>query len=105
MSKEVPLQMSFDGDLKDTRTRKQKRLTKQREGWQQSELFSSREVAQWGVRRRPMHLVRRDGSPLRMKLEIEDPRNEKEKERDRQREAEKLTDSLPAMPEAPLDEV
>lgn len=91
MSKEVPLQMSFGGELKDTRTRKQKRLAKQREGWQQPEMFRQRDVAQWGVRLHPMNLVARNGKPLGMVLEIEDPRTEEEKDADLQREAESKT--------------
>lgn len=105
MSKEISLQMSFGGELRDTRTRKQKRLTKQREGMQQAEMFSTREVAQWGVRRTPMRLKRPDGQPLRMKLEIEDPRTEEQKAADAQRAAQARTEPLPQLHTAGKGEV
>lgn len=91
MTKEIPLQYDFAGDLVDTRTRKQKRLARQREGWQQAEMFKQREVAQWGVRLHPMNLVTRNGNPLGMTLQIEDPRSEEQREADRQYEAESRT--------------
>jgi hypothetical protein len=88
MSKEAPLQISFDGELVDTRSRKQKRAARQAEGYQQAEMFSQRELAQFGVRARPrMPAISRSGKPLDMALEIEDFRTEEEKKADLLREA------------------
>ena len=95
MSPEVPLQYNFTGELMDNRTHKQKRLAKRATGWQQAEMFSQRNVAQFGVRPNPeMLAIVRDGKPLRMTLRIQDPRTEEEKATDRQREAGELTDLL-----------
>lgn len=96
MSKEVPLQIGlFDGELTDTRTRRQKKAAREAAGYRQAQMFSQREVAQFGVRARPkMPAIGRNGKPLRMVLEMEDPRTEEEKELDRQREADALTGSL-----------
>jgi hypothetical protein len=57
----------------------------------QAAMFSTREVAQLGVRRSPMNLTTRGGKRLTMQLEIEDPRSEAEKAADRQKEAERHT--------------
>jgi hypothetical protein len=82
----------FTGELVDNRTRKQKRAAQEAEGYQQAEMFSQRELAQFGVRARPqMPAIARNGKPLGMILEMEDPRTEEEKELDRQRTAEALT--------------
>lgn len=92
MSPEVPLQYDFVGELKDNRTRKQKRAARKMDGFQQMEMFGQREIAQFGVRARPtMPAVARNGKPLVMALEMEDPRTEEEKEADRRREAERKT--------------
>ena len=99
MTAEVPLQIDlFTSELKDTRTRKQKKAARQAEGYQQDELFPQRELAQFGVTAQPrMPAIARNGEPLGMALMIEDPRSEEEKELDRQREAEALTDPLPQL--------
>ena len=95
MSREVPLQYDFTGDLVDKRTRKQKRKARQANGWQQGAMFSQRDIAQFGVRANPeMPGIARNGEPLEMVLEIEDPRSEEEKEADRQYEIERKTDRL-----------
>ena len=92
MSPEVPLQYDFTGDLVDNRTYKQKRLARQANGWQQTELFSQRDVAQFGVRvHAEMPAIAQNGKPLTMVLEIEDPRSEEEKKADRQYEIERKT--------------
>ncbi len=106
MANKVPLQRDlFTGDLVDTRTRKQKKAARRAGGWQQGEMFSQRELAQWGVRMRPMRLRARNGQPLKLVLQIEDPRTEKEKEADRQREAEALTYPMVADEAAPVTDV
>ena len=90
MSKEgVPFQIDlFTGEMADTRTQTQKRSDRDREKPQQTELFSQREIAQFGVRARPLLPL----SPhTKLVLICEDPRTEEEKERDRLREAERLT--------------
>ena len=94
-NKEIPLQFDFSGELVDDRTRKQKRKARQANGWLQGEMFAQRELAQFGVRARSeMSAVTRNGQPLKMELEIQDPRSADEKEADRQRAAEELTDPL-----------
>lgn len=88
MSNERLLQTDmFSGDLVDTRTARQKQLERERERPHQVEMFSQRDLAQFGVTAHPVM----DVSPGRLQLISEDPRTEEEKERDRQREAEKLT--------------
>lgn len=95
MSPEAPRQFDFAGELVDTRTPKQKKIDRQANGWQQPAMFSQRELAQFGVQARPqMPAIGRNGKPLTMMLEIEDPRTEEEKEQDQQREAEEKTYSL-----------
>ena len=95
MSPEVPLQYDFTGDLVDNRTRRQKRLARQANGWQQGAMFSQRDIAQFGVRANPeMPGIAQNGKPLTMVLEIEDPRTEEEKEADRQYEIERKTDQM-----------
>lgn len=95
MPKEVPLQTSlFGDDLVDTRTRKQKQKAKALEGPQQAEMFSQRELAQFGVRARSLLPI---APKTRMELLLEDHRTEEEKARDVQRAAERLTYPLPGM--------
>jgi len=54
MTKEVPLQTDmFTGDLVDNRTRKQKKKAKEQQRPKQTEMFSQREMAQFGVNPRP----------------------------------------------------
>jgi len=93
MGKEdTPLQMDmFSGKLVDNRTRQQKRQDKAREQPRQIEMFSQREIAQFGVNPNPLMPL----SPnTRLLLIPEDPRTEEEIEQDRQREAEKRTFQL-----------
>ena len=95
MSKEVPLQTDmFTGEFVDTRSRKQKqRARKQEQPWQ-AEMFSQRELAQFGVRANPKLPI----SPkTRLELLVEDLRTKEEKERDFQREVEKLSHRLPGI--------
>ena len=85
MSKEVPLQVNmFTGELVDTRTRKQKKKAKERQKPRQAEMFSQRELAQFGVDPRPKLPI----SPkTRIELMIEDLRTEEEVAEVIQREA------------------
>ena len=100
MTAEVPLQIDmFTGELKDTRTRRQKRAG----GYRQLELFHPREVTQRVNTRPEMPAIARNGQKLHMALEIQDPRTDEEKEMDRQREVEELTEPLPQV-EAPIEE-
>lgn len=101
MSKEVPLQIDlFSGDLVDTRSRRQKKQAQAEQKPKQVEMFSQRELAQFGVRARPTLPI----SPkTRMELMAEDRRTEEEKERDRRREAERLTYPLPGITKEPQD--
>jgi len=81
----------FTGELVDTRTRRQKEQDKEREQPKQAEMFSQKEIAQFGVNPRPLLPI----SPTtKLGLIFEDPRTEEEKEQDRQREAEARTYQL-----------
>ena len=88
MSPEVPLQYDLTGELLDNRTPKQKRLARQANGWQQAEMFSQRELAQFGVKAHPRMSIT---PQTRVELIREDPRSEEEKEAGRQREIESRT--------------
>lgn len=91
-SPETPRQIDmFTGELVDTRTPRQKQLDKEREQPRQTEMFSQREIAQFGVNPRPLLPI----SPTtKLGLIFEDHRTEEEKEQDRQRAAEERTYSL-----------
>ena len=95
MSKEVPLQTDmFTRELVDTRNRKQKQRAQDAQQPRQTEMFSQREMAQFGVRANPKLPL----SPkTRLELLIEDLRTEEEKERDFQREVEKRSYRLPGV--------
>lgn len=97
MSKEVPLQTDmFSGELVDTRTRKQKKRAAAQAQPRQVEMFSQREMAQFGVRARPQLPI----SPkTRIELALQDMRTEEEKEQDFQREVEERSYRLPGMGE------
>jgi hypothetical protein len=97
MSKEVPLQASlFDGDLVDTRTRSQKKRAEEQASPRQAEMFSQRELAQFGVQARPQLPI----SPkTRIELLAEDRRTEEEKERELQRQIAELTYPMPGISE------
>jgi hypothetical protein len=74
----------FTGDLVDNRTSTQKRKAKEQEGPRQAEMFSQREMAQFGVRANPKLPI----SPkTRLELMIEDHRTEEEKAEAIQQEA------------------
>lgn len=92
MPTEVPLQHNmFSGEYDDNRTRRQKNQDRQRELPQQTEMFSQREIAQFGVNAHPLLPL----SPnTRLILIPEDPRTEEEIERDTQKAAEELTYNL-----------
>lgn len=96
---EVPLQIDlFTGELKDNRTRKQKRAARKAEGYQQGELFSQKDLAQFGVRSKPeLPAITRNGQPVKMELELQDTRTEEQKELDRQKAAQDLTNPLPEL--------
>jgi hypothetical protein len=94
---EVPLQRDmFTDELVDTRDSKQKRKARQRQLPQQQEMFSQRELAQFGVRANPKLPI----SPkTRLELAMEDRRTEEEKEQDRMRQAQAQTYPLFARPQ------
>ena len=105
MSAEIPRQYDFSGELVDTRTRKQKRIARQSGAWQQAEMFSQRDVAQFGVATRPeMPAVTPNGQPPRMVLQVQDPRTGEQKAADLQRQAEALNASLWPGEDAPNDD-
>jgi hypothetical protein len=85
MAKEAPLQMDmFTGELVDNRTGTQKRKAREEEGPKQAEMFSQREMAQFGVKANPKLPI----SPkTRIELMIEDHRTEEEKAEAIQQEA------------------
>ena len=77
----------FTGKLVDTRNRNQKKKAKELEQPKQAEMFSQREMAQFGVNPHPKLPI----SPkTRLELLIEDNRTEEEKAAAIQKEAEKL---------------
>jgi hypothetical protein len=86
MPKEVPLQASlFTGDLVDTRTTKQKKAAEEQEKPKQAEMFSQRELGQFGVNPHPQIPL----SPkTHIELALQDMRTDEEKERDFQQEVE-----------------
>ena len=98
MSKEVPLQVDmFTGNLVDTRNRKQKKKAKEAQQPRQAEMFSQREMAQFGVRANPKLPI----SPkTRLELLVQDLRTEEEKEQDFQREVEERSYRLPGVDES-----
>ncbi len=102
MPKEVPLQVDmFSGELVDNRTKKQKKIAQQQAQPKQIEMFSQREVAQFGVRANPTLPI----SPkTRIELAIEDRRSEEEIALEQQREIEENTYPLPwALPALEID--
>jgi multidrug efflux pump subunit AcrB len=81
----------FTGALVDTRTRAQKQRDRQEDLPRQSEMFSQRDLAQFGVTAHPRMSL---APSTRLVLIREDPRSDEEKERDLQREAEQHTQPL-----------
>jgi hypothetical protein len=77
----------FSGEFVDRRTASQKKADKERNDWKQMEMFSQRDLAQFGVSAHPVM----DVSPGRLVLISEDPRTPEEKERDLRRAAEAKT--------------
>jgi len=99
MGKEgTPLQFDmFTGEAVDNRTRQQKKLDKEREQPKQTEMFSQREIAQFGVNPHPLLPL----SPnTKLLLIPEDPRTEEEIEQDRQQAALEQTYKMFPEPEA-----
>lgn len=88
----MPLQYDmFTGEPVDNRTEAQKKRDRKREKPQQTEMFASREVAQFGVNSRPLIEL---SSHTKLTLISEDPRTEEEVEADRQRAAEEQTHQM-----------
>lgn len=86
---ETPLQQDmFSDELVDTRTPRQKRKAKAQAKPQQTEMFSQREVAQFGVRPRPQLPL---APKTKLELAIEDHRTEEEIEVARMKAAQALT--------------
>jgi hypothetical protein len=96
---EIPLQQDmFTGSLVDKRTPAQKRADRQRSLPQQTMLFSQREIAQFGVKARPLFSL----SPhMKLPLLTYDPRTEAEIEQDQQQAAEDHT--APLFPDPPVE--
>lgn len=92
------LQMNmFSGELDDTRTRRQKQLDRERQQPRQIEMFSQRDVAQFGVNAHPLLPL----SPnTKLGLIFEDPRTGEQIEQDRQRAAQERTHQLFVEPAA-----
>ncbi|MCL4266671.1 MAG: hypothetical protein KJ069_25995 [Anaerolineae bacterium] len=89
MGKEFPLQSSlFSEKLVDTRTRKQRQRDQALQEPQQVEMFSQREMGQFGVNAHPRLPI----SPkTRLELVMQDLRTEEEKVRQFQQEIEAHT--------------
>ena len=86
----------FSGELIDTRTRKQKKREAELKKPVQTEMFSQRELAQFGVRANPQIPI----SPkTRIELALQDLRTEEEKEEARQLEIERRSYRLPGFEE------
>jgi hypothetical protein len=95
MTKEVYFQSEmFTGDLVDNRTRQQKKRARDLHQPRQVEMFSQREMAQFGVRARPKLPI---APKTHIELAIEDPRTDEEKKRDLRREIERRTYPLPGL--------
>ncbi len=78
----------FTGETVDPRTASQKRRDKERQQPQQAEMFSAREIAQFGVNAHPQLPLSLN---TRLELSIIDHRSDEEIEEDRMRAAEALT--------------
>ncbi len=77
------LQMNmFTGQLVDTRSQSQKQRDREASKPQQAEMFSAREVLQFGVNPHPLMPI---AETTRLELQIQDLRSEEEKERDLQK--------------------
>ena len=81
----------FAEDLKDTRTKKQRKTAKSKSAPQQLGMFKQREVAQFGVRANPKLPI----SPkTRLELMVEDRRSETEKVAATKKQIEDCMDKL-----------
>jgi hypothetical protein len=78
----------FSGELKDTRTRRQREQDKQRDLPQPTLMFKQNEVVQFGVKARPIMPI---ADNARLALQHEDYRTEEERESDLRHEAEAKT--------------
>jgi hypothetical protein len=78
----------FTGDLDDRRTRKQRQADRQRELPKQTEVFSQRDIAQFGVKANPT--IPLSGN-VKLLLIPQNPRTPEEVEHDIQRQAEERT--------------
>ncbi|MEP0762460.1 MAG: hypothetical protein HRF48_06945 [Chloroflexota bacterium] len=78
----------FTGEPEDRRTRKQRQADRQRALPQQLEMFSQRDIAQFGVKANP-HIPL--SGNVKLLLIPEDPRTPEEVERDLQHQAEERT--------------
>ena len=84
----------FTGDFVDNRTTAQKKRDREQEKPKQAEMFSQREMAQFGVNPHPQIPL----SPkTRIELALQDMRTEEEKERDFQRQVEERSYKLPGI--------
>lgn len=101
MSKENAMQINiFTGELFDTRTRVQKKRAAASQQPRQAEMFSQRELAQFGVKANPKLPI----SPkTRIELAMEDPRTAEEKARDLQQEIEENTVPMPWSDDADMN--
>ena len=97
MSKEMLQVDMFTNELVDNRTSRQKRQAKKREAPQQFEMFSQRDIAQFGVKARPQMPLPPGAT---MALIIQDPRTPEQVELDCQRAAEALNGRLFVDPES-----
>lgn len=97
-AKETYLQADlFTGELLDTRSAKQKKEAAQAAGPRQAEMFSQRDLAQFGVQAHPQIPL----SPkTRLELAMQDMRTPEEKEQDVQREIQEHSYRLPGLEEA-----
>jgi hypothetical protein len=81
----------FTGELRDTRTKEQKKAAFARQ-FVQPLMFRTSEIAQMGVNPHPLLPIT---DKTRLGLAMFDPRTDEEKERDLEREAQRLTLALP----------
>ncbi len=81
----------FTGELKDTRTRKQKKLEKAANEPTQAAMFTQREMGQFGVKARPQMSI---STKTRLELAMQDLRTEEEREAALQNEVNKRTYKL-----------
>jgi hypothetical protein len=69
----------FTGELVDNRTRKQKARDRQAAQPRTAEMFNQRDLAQFGVRARPLMPI---APTTKLALAVQDPRTPEERERD-----------------------